>query len=215
MKVVYLSSTELGQKMFEVLQTLNPEITFFTLENQKITDFDALDYDLGISFLYTHKIPASEFKKNKTWINFHPGPLPEYPGRNLCYHAIMDNASHFGATIHFMDENFDTGKIIEVLRFEIEPHFTAGDLSVISRQLLVALFEKYIPKLLTGSEVTSHPQEKHTHYFKQGVIDEEIRVSPEEARRILALTVSPRFYPYILINGQKFLIIPEHDAKRH
>src|SRR5688500_1816660 len=63
-------------------------------------------YDIGISFLYPHKVPK-EHLDGHTWINFHPAPLPLYRGRNVAYHAIMNGTGSFGGTIHYMDENFD------------------------------------------------------------------------------------------------------------
>ena len=120
--------------MYSYLQNLDCNISYSDTENNPIKDFQNIDYDLGISFLYTYKIPASEFSKNKIWLNFHPGPLPEYKGRNLCYHAIMNKAPRFGATLHYMDKDFDTGNIIEVITFPIAADYTAGDLSRISKK---------------------------------------------------------------------------------
>jgi len=51
-------------------------------------------------------------------INFHPGPLPEARGSG--YHvAILENWTYWGVTAHYMDNNFDTGAIIECKHFPI------------------------------------------------------------------------------------------------
>ena len=71
------------------------------LNKKKFKGFPNL-YDLGISLGYLHKVPVEELKK-APWINFHPSPLPEYGGRNVAYHAILNKESNFGATIHYMN----------------------------------------------------------------------------------------------------------------
>ena len=92
------------------------------------------DYDIGVGFLYTYKIPAEQL--TKTWINFHPAPLPEYGGRNVAHHAIINNSQYFGGTMHYMNEEFDRGDIIDCQRFKIQKTDTAGDLVIKSYETL-------------------------------------------------------------------------------
>lgn len=211
MNVCYLSSTELGKEMYSYLKNLNCNIAYADTENSHTMDFQNIDYDLGISFLYTYKIPASEFSKSKMWLNFHPGPLPEYRGRNLCYHAIMNSADRFGATLHYMDKDFDTGNIIEVITFPIESHYTAGDLSKISKNALVTLFKKYIPRFLSGEIVKGIMQKSNGNYYKKTFIKEKIILSFENQLKVKAITVAPDFYAHTIIGGKKYYIIPEKD----
>ena len=186
-------------------------ISFSNTENTEIKDFRNIEYDLGISFLYTYKIPASEFEKNKIWLNFHPGPLPAYRGRNLCYHAIMNGAKQFGATLHYMNKDFDTGNIIEVITFPIQSHFTAGDLSKLSKNALAQLFKKYIPIFLLGDEVKGKEQKEGGIYYKKTSIDGSIILPLEDQLKVKALTVSPDFYAHTTIDGKKYYIVSEND----
>ena len=158
-KVIYLSSTENGKKLYEWLKRQDCEIVLAETDNNKVTSFP--DYDIGIGFLYTHKIPPSEFTTPFKWVNFHPGPLPFYRGRNLGYHAIINEEKEFGATIHYMDEKFDTGEIIETIHFPIENSFTAKDIIESSHEKLENLFIKHIPLILKG-KVASIKQKKAT-----------------------------------------------------
>lgn len=203
-RVVFLSTTKLGIKMLNKLKKLKCEIVFSKTEGEKCGGLPP--YDLGISFLYPHKISKTEFKFPHRWVNFHPGPLPEFRGRDLCYHAIMNQATHFGATIHYMDVNYDTGEIIEVIRFPILQEDTAGDLTRRSYKLLKFLFEKYIPRLLT-SKVSSSPQEKGIYYSKEP-IDEVVEINEEQGLKIRALTVHPRFNAKIKIGKKMYKIVP-------
>jgi len=205
-RVIYLSSGQLGRDMLDWLRTQPCEIVMATVSNTKI-DFEFPPYDLGISFLYTHKIPASEFVTPYKWVNFHPGPLPEFRGRNLAYHAIMQDAGWFGATLHYMDEEFDTGGIIEARAIKILLGDTAGDLVRISHDTLACLFKDYIPRLLRG-KVPSRPQGQGRYYHKVP-IDDHIELPEEEKRRVRAVTVYPKFYATTLIGGKKYKIVPD------
>jgi folate-dependent phosphoribosylglycinamide formyltransferase PurN len=74
------------------------------------------EFDLLLCSGWPYKIDIQKFHKQKL-INFHPSLLPFYPGK----HAITESLEKFGpfgVTAHFMDENLDTGEIIEQIRFE-------------------------------------------------------------------------------------------------
>ena len=204
-KVVYLSSTKKGKQLFEWLKQQDCQIVFAETDNNKITSFP--DYDLGLGFLYTHKIPLSEFKIPYKWINFHPGPLPFYRGRNLAYHAIMNNEIEFGSTIHYMDERFDTGEIIETTIFPIKSHYTAKDVVEKSYEHLEALFLKHVPMLLKG-KVASHHQNEGNYYPKE-IINEFVNLSEEQEKKIKALTYHPKFHAKVNISGKTYKIIPD------
>lgn len=45
-------------------------------------------------------------------INCHAGALPFYRGRNVLNWALINDATEFGVTVHYMDEGIDTGDII-------------------------------------------------------------------------------------------------------
>ena len=207
-RVVYLSSTDMGEELLSWLAKQPCNIVMSETRNQRIGEFP--QYDFGLSFLYTHLVPKSEFKVPKKWVNFHPGPLPEYRGRNIAYHAIMLNSSHFGATIHYMDKAFDTGEIIAVERFPIEPAHTAGDIVRLSHKILISLFKMYVPLLLQHGELQSQPQGKGP-YFKKTNIDDTIKLSDEQEKVVRSVTVTPRFFATTVIGGRHYKIIPSSD----
>lgn len=162
------------------------------------------DYDVGISFMWTKKIPKSEL--DKTWVNFHPAPLPEYKGRNLCYHAIMNGEKSFGATVHYMDENFDTGCIIDRLDFLIKESWTAQDLHNRVMEASKRLFKRFFPMILTGRRFGCTANEGGT-YYKQHPIPEFLqRFDDYTAKEIRAITYGD-FYPKIDIGGVTYKIV--------
>ena len=50
---------------------------------------------------------------SKFIINVHPSLLPKYKGMNAIKQAIDDCAEYTGVTIHYVDENMDSGSIIK------------------------------------------------------------------------------------------------------
>jgi len=174
-------------------------------DNRPVDTFP--DYDLGIAFLYGHRIPASEFGGKKRWINFHSAPLPELRGRNVAYHAIMQGAMHFGATIHYMDASLDTGALIEVQRFPIKARHTAGDLALRSHRLLLRLFRKHIPSLLEH-DLPSIPQTGGAYYAWEE-LPTHIELGQDQQLLVKALTVHPLFHAKVMAGGRSYRIIPE------
>ena len=60
-------------------------------------------------------------------INLHPSALPEYRGPNPYFWAAYDQATHHGATVHYIDSGEDTGDILGQTVFEIEPYLRFAD----------------------------------------------------------------------------------------
>ena len=168
------------------------------------------NYDLGVSFMYTYKVPKEEL--DKPWINFHPAPLPAYKGRNLCYHAIMNGEKEFGATIHYMDENFDTGDIIEVLGFAIQEWVTAEDLSRFALSASRQLFQMYFPRILAGEKFTRSKNIGGTYYKKEKIVDtldlgKSNFVPSFWLNRFIRAVTYGNFYPKIEVSGIPYKIV--------
>lgn len=60
-------------------------------------------------------------------VNIHAGS-PEYPGRDPHHYAIYDDATIYGATMHYMTKRVDDGAIIDVDLFSIEAPITPQEL---------------------------------------------------------------------------------------
>lgn len=164
----------------------------------------ASGYDVGISYMYQHKVPAQHIQKYN-WFNFHPAPLPEYKGRNLCYHAIMNGETEFGASLHYMDENFDTGDIIKVRKFDILPWMNAEDVSELAQTTSQALFQEYLPRIAMGEEF-EHTSNNGGRYYKKHEISDFIKLPTDMQREIRAITYK-KFYPVTDIGGVAYKIV--------
>lgn len=206
----------------KILLLTNPKhidfVAAYSIENLSVGDellfkytqeYDwSEDYDIGISFMYQHKVPAKEVNSH-TWINFHPAPLPEYKGRNLCYHAIMNGEKEFGATVHYMDENFDTGDIIDVHSFPISEWYTAQDISDLAISSSMLLFEEYFPRILAGEEFERHPNIGGTYYKKEDIADTINLNSNDSFASFVRAVTYGEFYPRIYIGGVTYKIVKD------
>ncbi len=214
-KVVFLSAGLLGPVMLRYLRSLpGQEVVVSQTELKMFPPFGIKEweYDLGINFLGTTKIPESELKPPKRWVNFHPAPLPEFRGRNLAYQAIVGGAREFGASLHWMDNDYDTGDLIEVRRFPIMPWHTAGDLVKESQRLLCIMFKEWLPHLLHNPKLAvGKPQPSQGgRYFKKEPIDDHITLSPLQEMKLRATTVPQNgHFAHAVIGGRKWKFMPE------
>ena len=106
-------------------------------------------FDLGVSYCYPRKITKELLNIPKiAFVNFHPGPLPEYPGPTEYDDAIKNKEIHWGVTLHHMNEEYDSGKIIKILKFDLhEPPISIDELGSLSHYFLFKLFKETIEDL--------------------------------------------------------------------
>ena len=87
--------------------------------------------DLILVASFSHLIPESVYSAASiAAINAHPSLLPEYRGANPSYHVIANGESHTGVTLHLLDNQFDTGAILQQISLPISPQDTAGTITV-------------------------------------------------------------------------------------
>ena len=85
-----------------------------------LPELDGADY--LFNFLSCQKVPKKALDSVKMAINFHTAP-PEFPGRGSASYALFNALNggkwEYGVTAHFMEETFDSGKILKAIRFPI------------------------------------------------------------------------------------------------
>jgi methionyl-tRNA formyltransferase len=116
--------------------------------------------DLVISFLFWKLIREPLISLGRiACLNFHPAPLPDFRGVGGYNIAVLEGLAEWGVSCHFVDERFDTGDLVEVERFPIDPDaHTAFSLDVETGNYLVALFRSVIERTLAGAELPRAPQ---------------------------------------------------------
>jgi len=103
-------------------------------------------FDIGVSYCYPRKISESLLSIPKNgFVNYHPAPLPKYPGVTELDDAIKNRETQWGVTAHYMDKNYDTGQIIRVKEIILhEPPISPQELGAISHYFLFQLFKETI-----------------------------------------------------------------------
>lgn len=102
---------------------------------------------------YLKKIQPSLIEKFPNRIvNIHPALLPNYSGKGMygmhVHKAVVENNElESGITIHYVNENYDEGNIIEQHRCSIKPEMTADEVQKEVLKLEHKYFAKAIEKL--------------------------------------------------------------------
>lgn len=85
--------------------------------------------DLAVVCSFNKKLPKELLRIPKDGVvNLHPSKLPDYRGGNPYSHVIINGEKESAITLHYMDENFDTGDIISQFKFNIDLNETMGTL---------------------------------------------------------------------------------------
>lgn len=135
------------KKIDEFLKIKNLEHEIFTIhDNPPKTDFQ-----LGVSYCYPRKIPLELLSIPKFgFVNYHPAPLPKYKGPKESSFAIKNQEMEWGVTVHYMDEDYDTGPIIKIMKFDLhEPPTSIQELGAVSHYFLFNLFKETIEEMHT------------------------------------------------------------------
>lgn len=170
-----------------------------------------LKFDLGLSMLFWRKLKEGfiHLPKLKT-INFHPAPLPEYKGTAGYNLAILEELTEWGMTAHYVDDEIDTGEIIEVLRFPIcKESETAQSLERISQEYLYKLFVGVVEKVLKNKNILPTTPNVGGRYISRTEMElmKEIKEGDDVSRKVRAFWFPPYDGAYITINGTKFTLV--------
>ena len=135
-------------KSFAISRHLN-YIDYNELDDAELIEtIKNLDIDVAVVCSFNYKIPKVLLNATKDgFINVHPSLLPKYRGGNPYSRVIMNGESETGVTIHFMDEDFDTGDIIAQKPYHIHSKATMGtifnELNVLGIELLLQVLQAY------------------------------------------------------------------------
>lgn len=146
------------------------------------------DYIFSISFPFLIPESVLSYGPDK-FINFHPGPLPQYRGVMPIFEVLKNQETETAICAHFMNENFDEGNIIFNDPITISENETYGKLAVrlSNRTAQVALNTANM--LQFGSNIPNQPQDNSLSYYyeKPELSDTYINWKRMSAEEILAL----------------------------
>ena len=180
---------------------------------ERVYTADLGEIDLVLSFLFWKRIRPPLIHLGRVGcLNFHPAPLPDIRGLGGYNVAILEGFREWGVSAHFVDEDFDTGDLVRVERFEIDPDAeTALSLDIRSQDRLLALFRKVIDSVLAGEDLPRTPQ-GDGRYVTREEFEALRRVRPGDPpelteRRIRAFWYPPHDGATIEVNGRDLTLI--------
>ncbi|MDQ4041398.1 MAG: formyl transferase [Actinomycetota bacterium] len=160
----------------------------------EVADGRMREVDLVLSFLYPRRILAPLIDLG-TCLNFHPAPLPDFRGLGGINVAIAEGRSEWGVSAHFVDMDFDTGDLVRVERFPIDPdRATALSLDLESQERLLALFRDVVGMALRGEPLPREPQGEG-RYVTREEFEALRRVRPDDTPEQLARRIRAFWYP--------------------
>ena len=170
-----------------------------------------IQFDLGISFVYWKiiKEPLISFPSCGV-INFHPAPLPDYRGLAGYNLAILEGLDYWGVTAHYINAGIDTGPIIDVFKFSIDPdEETVVSLERTSQEFMLRLFKKTIRRVDEArGKLPTTPNTGGRSINRQEF--NELRVvapGDDVHRKIRAFWFPPYHGAVIEINGEEFTLV--------
>jgi len=118
----HCTAVEIAQKngiaVINISRKLYPDLTDSEFYKKFLKVFEDYEIDFLVLAGYMQKIPDELISKFRNRIiNVHPALLPSFGGKgmygiNIHKAVIASGAKVSGITIHFVDENYDEGKII-------------------------------------------------------------------------------------------------------
>jgi methionyl-tRNA formyltransferase len=99
------------------------------------------------------------------FINLHPSKLPDYRGANPYSHVIINGEEQSAITLHFMDENFDTGDIISQYCFNLDLNETMGTLFHRTNQMCASMLYEALD-YYENHEFPRRPQQTDGNFKK-------------------------------------------------
>ena len=163
-KVVLICTNKRDAFIVKRAKKLNIPVTFIT--KTELNNFDSLhktlqntkvDFIILAGFLL--KLPTVMVREYQNCIlNIHPSLLPKYGGRGMygdnVHKAVLDNKeTESGISIHFVDQNYDKGKLILQEKCSVSENETLETLAAKIHQLEKKYFPLTIEKVLKSQNL--------------------------------------------------------------
>jgi len=179
---------------------------------EKISSGAINNIDLGFSYSYHKLIKPQEISIcNKGILNFHPSPLPEHKGIAGCCYAIYQKRKQWGVSVHYVDEGFDTGDLLEVQYFDVPDNLTGIEMYQLTQKHMLELFYKTVMRILNGENLIALPQKGGEYYSRQRLNSDKSVQITDTVDQINSKIEAFWFPPYhgatIEIDGETFTLV--------
>lgn len=222
MKVLFLGRKHCEGSSFLVnrLSDAGQEVTsFFSSHRGQAMDDWISEWtgDLIISYRNLILVPKEILERASLAVNFHPGP-PEYPGSGCTNFALLDDAKTFGVTCHVMDPSIDSGRILEVRRFQITPSMNIQELVKRTHEELLSLAQDYVSRVIvtTPNQIATLAKAQTNEVWSgsKGTISKldslqrvDLSLSQDELERRIRALHNPPHPVYLEVFGHRFELV--------
>ena len=132
----------------KIVNYLNQSTTLDYVVSTDKQEVSGLDFEVGISYCFPYIVKVGDSPDSPMWYNYHPAPLPKYPGLSNYAAPVRDKVIDFGVSLHIMTNEVDDGPILEVEKFALNSApVNSNELGTISHYYLFQLFKKTINAL--------------------------------------------------------------------
>ena len=170
------------------------------------------EVDLVVSFLFWNRIREPLISLGRVGcLNFHPAPLPDFRGLGGYNVAILEGLPEWGVSCHFVDERFDTGDLVDVERFPVDPETeTAFSLDLTSQERLLWQFQRVMERALAGEELPRTPQGEG-RYVSREELEALRRVNPGDdvGRKLRAFWYPPWPGAVVEVAGRDLTLVDD------
>lgn len=146
------------------------------------------DYIFCISFPFLLPEIVLSYGQNK-FINFHPGPLPQYRGPMPIFEVLKNQETETAICTHFMNSKFDEGNIIFNDPLAIGTGDTYGKLTVKLSERMAHVVLNMANMLQFANSIPNQPQDESLSYYyeKPQLSDTYINWNRMTANEIISL----------------------------
>jgi methionyl-tRNA formyltransferase len=214
MEVVFLGVNDVGLQIYEWLcDRETVDVTALLTEPEQLDLIHETNPDLLVSVGFDHLVPEEILNAPEQGaVNLHPALLPHNRGKSPNVWPLVEGTPA-GVTLHYMDESFDTGNIIDQRPVETDFADTAKDLHRRLEDAQYDLFTDAWPGIERGEvEVTPQDTEVGTYHSVEDFQDlcelnpnEEVRVK-DFLDRLRALTFPPFDNAHIEVDGETYYV---------
>lgn len=212
-KIIFLGLNEAGKKIYNWLIDQGENVVALLTEKNQLEIIPELSPDMVISCGFRHVVSEKFLGlPERGFINIHPAYLPYNRGANPNVWSIAEDTPA-GVTIHYMDENIDTGKIIARREVEVPFDFSGKDLYKKLEKVQLQLFQEKWGEIKSSDLQTSPQPDSSGTYHKTDEFDELCHINPEESYQAIelinllrALTFPPYDNAYVEVDGEKYYL---------
>jgi methionyl-tRNA formyltransferase len=214
MELVFLGVNDVGLRIYEWLcERDQADVVALLTEREQLELIQQIQPDIVLSVGFDHLVPPDVLDvPEEGALNLHPSLLPYNRGKSPNVWPLIEGTPA-GVTLHYMDEQFDTGPIIAQREVETSFADTGKDLHKRLEEMQFELFTNVWPDIVAGAVEPAQQNAEAGTYHSVDEFLEACKLDPDEEirakdflDRLRALTFPPFDNVTIEVDGQTYYV---------